>query len=75
MLGSVQDAEDAVQETLLAVWRGPDSFEERATLRTWPYRIATGRCLKALRSANRRPPVRTNLPSLEFTPPEPSTHG
>jgi len=57
MLGSVQDAEDAVQETLLAVWRNLDSFEERATLRTWLYRIATRRCLNALRSASRRPPV------------------
>jgi RNA polymerase sigma-70 factor (TIGR02960 family) len=75
MLGSVQDAEDAVQETLLAVWRSLDSFEERATLRTWLYRIATRRCLNALRSASRRPPVTTNLPSFEFTPPEPSRHG
>ena len=75
MLGSVQDAEDAVQETLLAVWRSLDSFEERATLRTWLYRIATRRCLNALRSANRRPPVNTNLPSFEFTPPQPSRHG
>jgi RNA polymerase sigma factor (sigma-70 family) len=75
MLGSVQDAEDAVQETLLAVWRNLDSFEERATLRTWLYRIATRRCLNALRSASRRPPVTTNLRSFEFTPPEPSRHG
>ncbi len=75
MLGSVQDAEDAVQETLLAVWRSLDSFEERATLRTWLYRIATRRCLNTLRSASRRPPVNTNLPSFEFTPPEPSRHG
>ena len=75
MLGSVQDAEDAVQETLLAVWRSLDSFEERATLRTWLHRIATRRCLNALRSASRRPPVNTNLPSFAFTPPEPSRHG
>jgi RNA polymerase sigma-70 factor (TIGR02960 family) len=75
MLGSVQDAEDAVQETLLAVWRNLVSFEERATLRTWLYRIATRRCLNALRSASRRPPVNTNVPSFEFTPPVPSRHG
>jgi len=75
MLGSVQDAEDAVQETLLAVWRSLGSFEERAAPRTWLYRIATRRCLNALRSASRRPPVNTSPPSFAFTPPEPSRHG
>jgi RNA polymerase sigma-70 factor (TIGR02960 family) len=55
ILGSVQDAEDLVQETLLAAWRGLDAFEGRASLRAWLYRIATNRCLNALRARSRRP--------------------
>jgi RNA polymerase sigma factor (sigma-70 family) len=55
ILGSVQDAEDLLQETLLAAWRGLDRFEERASLRVWLYRIATNRCLNALRDRGRRP--------------------
>ncbi|HEX2315923.1 MAG TPA: RNA polymerase subunit sigma-70, partial [Thermomonospora sp.] len=55
ILGSVQDAEDLVQETLLAAWRGIGGFEERASVRTWLYRIATNRCLNALRAGARRP--------------------
>src|SRR4051812_49828232 len=55
MLGSVQDAEDVLQETLLAAWRGIDRFEERASLRAWLYKIATNRCLNFLRDASRRP--------------------
>lgn len=51
ILGSLTDAEDMLQETLLAAWRGLDSFEGRASLRTWLYRIATNRCLNALRDA------------------------
>ena len=41
MLGSVQDAEDALQESLLAVWRGVAEFEGRSSLRTWLYRVTT----------------------------------
>ncbi|MEU4745360.1 RNA polymerase subunit sigma-70 [Actinosynnema sp. NPDC023658] len=55
LLGSVQDAEDLVQETLLAAWRGIGGYEERASVRTWLYRIATNRCLNALRNTARRP--------------------
>jgi RNA polymerase sigma-70 factor (ECF subfamily) len=55
LLGSVQDAEDLVQETLLAAWRGLDGFEERASLRSWLYRIATNRSLNAIRERGRRP--------------------
>jgi RNA polymerase sigma-70 factor (TIGR02960 family) len=56
IVGSVQDAEDLVQETLLAAWRGLDGFEGRASLRSWLYRIATNRCLNALRDRGRRLP-------------------
>ena len=55
MVGSAQDAEDLLQETLLAAWRGLEQFEGRASLRNWLYRIATNRSLDALRAARRRP--------------------
>jgi len=55
ILGSVQDAEDMVQETLLAAWRSLEAFEGRSSVRTWLYRIATNRCLNALRARSRRP--------------------
>lgn len=73
MLGSFQDAEDMLQETLLAAWRGFASFEERASLRTWLYRIATNRCLNARRAAGRRPPSAWDVPGV--TPREPSRLG
>src|SRR6202043_1399004 len=60
MLGAFQDAEDALQDTLLTAWRGLGGFEGRASIRTWLYRIATNRCLNALRSASRRPAVEWN---------------
>jgi RNA polymerase sigma-70 factor (TIGR02960 family) len=68
ILGSVQDAEDMIQETLLAAWRGLDGFEERSSLRSWLYRIATNRCLNALRDTGRRP--QRALPP--FDAPEPT---
>jgi len=55
ILGSLQDAEDMVQETLLAAWRRLEAFEGRASVRSWLYRIATNRCLNALRARSRRP--------------------
>ena len=55
ILGSVQDAEDMLQETMLAAWRGIDRFEGRASLRSWLYTIATNRSLNALRDGARRP--------------------
>lgn len=70
MLGSYQDAEDTLQEVLLAAWLGLAGFEERASLRTWLHRITTNRCLNMLRSATRRP-VSTAL-FQEY--PEPSVH-
>ncbi|MBW8803895.1 MAG: RNA polymerase subunit sigma-70 [Catenulisporales bacterium] len=54
MLGSLQDAEDTLQEVLLAAWMGLEGFEGRSSLRTWLHRIATNRCLNALRSSSRR---------------------
>ena len=73
MLGSFQDAEDALQDTLLAAWQGLGGFEGRASLRTWLYRIATNRCLNAHRAASRRPAREWDIPGVE--PPEPTRLG
>jgi len=73
MLGSLQDAEDVLQETMLAAWRGFAGYEGRASLRTWLYRIATNRCLNARRAAGRRPAKEWDVPNVE--PPEPTRLG
>jgi RNA polymerase sigma-70 factor (ECF subfamily) len=73
MLGSVADAEDALQDTLLAAWQGIGAFEGRASLRTWLYKIATNRCLNARRAAGRRPAKEWDVPKTE--PPEPTRLG
>ena len=71
MLGSVQDAEDLVQETLLAAWRGSAGTRAGASVRTWLYRIATNRCLNALRDSSRRAARREPI-ALEVALPEPT---
>jgi RNA polymerase sigma-70 factor (TIGR02960 family) len=73
MLGSFQDAEDTLQETLLAAWQGFGRFEGRASLRTWLYQIATNRCLNARRTASRRPAKEWDVPKVQ--PPEPTRLG
>ncbi len=72
ILGSVADAEDALQETLVTAWQSLRQFEGRASVRTWMYRIATTRCLNMLRAASRRPAMSL---SLDVEPPEPSRLG
>lgn len=72
MLGSLTDAEDVLQETLIAAWRGLDGFAGRSSLRAWLYRIATNRCLNAIRDAKRRQPAE---PVPPFVPPAPSRLG
>jgi RNA polymerase sigma-70 factor (TIGR02960 family) len=73
MLGSFQDAEDALQDTLLAAWQSLDGFEGRSSLRTWLYRIATNRCLDARRAASRRPAKEWDVPNVQ--PLEPTRLG
>jgi RNA polymerase sigma-70 factor (ECF subfamily) len=72
MLGSLLDAEDVLQETMAAAWRGLGGFTGASSLRAWLYRIATNRCLNAIRDSKRRPPP---APVPPFEPPEPSRRG
>ena len=72
LTGSLTDAEDLLQETLLAAWRGLAGFQQRSSLRSWLYRIATNQCLNALRAAGRRIPA---SPVPPFQPPEPTRRG
>ena len=73
ILGSLQDAEDALQETLVSAWRNLGEFGQRSSLRTWLYQIATNRCLSMLRADSRRPRIAPPLP--EATLPEPTGAG
>ncbi|WP_331744365.1 sigma-70 family RNA polymerase sigma factor (plasmid) [Streptomyces sp. NBC_01136] len=73
ILGSLQDAEDALQETLVSAWRNIGEFGQRSSLRTWLYKIATNRCLSMLRADSRRPRIAPPLP--EATLPEPTGAG
>ena len=68
MLGSFDDADDALQETLLAAWRGLAAFQGTASLRTWLYRIATNTCLNLIRTASRRPQMTEPLPAAAPPP-------
>jgi RNA polymerase sigma-70 factor (ECF subfamily) len=71
IVGSVQDAEDLLQETLLAAWRGLGQFQERASIRAWLYRIATNRALDVLRASRRRPEEMRRMTEM----PEPTRYG
>jgi RNA polymerase sigma-70 factor (TIGR02960 family) len=68
MLGSFDDADDAMQETLLAAWRGLATFQAKASVRTWLYRVATNTCLNLIRSASRRPQMTDPLPATAPAP-------
>src|SRR5204863_1175415 len=71
IVGSPHDAEDLLQETLLAAWRGLEQFQARASVRAWLYRIATSRSLDALRASRRRPEDLQRLTNM----PEPTRYG
>src|SRR5678815_343425 len=63
MLGSVLDAEDAVQEAMLRAWKSLDRFKEQSSMKTWLYRIATNVCLDTLAASHR-----TRIRPLEASP-------
>src|ERR1700748_3961449 len=74
ILGSLQDAEDALQETLVSAWRNLGDLGQLSSLRTWLYQIATNRCLSMLRADSRRP--RSSTPPLDVAVlPEPTGAG
>ena len=69
MMGTVQDAEDMVQETFLRAWRRRETYEGRASFRAWLYKIATNACLDALRQRPRRAVPRTRQPASDSAEP------
>jgi len=71
MLASFDEAEDAVQETLLRAWRSRDSFDGGSLFRAWLYRIATNVCLDMLRRSSRRPPIVRNVSDVPWLQPYP----
>lgn len=73
ILGSIHDAEDALQETLFAAWQGLGKYEGRSSFRTWLFRIATNRCLNMLRSESRRPKEAAEMADVAL--PEPTRIG
>ena len=75
ILGSVADADDALQETLLSAWQSLAGFEERSSLRTWLYRIATSRCLNMLRAERRRGEGAPAVLPSDVQPPKPTRLG
>ncbi|HEX6395479.1 MAG TPA: RNA polymerase subunit sigma-70 [Acidimicrobiales bacterium] len=68
ILGSAQDAEEAVQDTFMAAWHSISGFEGRSSVRTWLFRIATNRCLDGLRAARRRPATAFGPPAGVLQP-------
>jgi len=77
MLGSVFDADDAVQDTMIRAWKGWDQFDGRSSVRTWLYRIATNVCLDELKNRGRRAyPVEEGapgVPSIEYLAQQPNS--
>src|SRR5919201_217140 len=71
MLGSFEEAEDLVQETLMRAWRSRDAVDEDARLRPWLYKIATNACVDAIRSRGRRVPSLASFRDLPWLQPYP----